>query len=158
MRIIDALGNEITAPNLENGRLVEEQIVKIHHAATEAVEEVYHYVTVAEYPNGGKDVEKVIDVPGVPAQEAWDEYETVYRYIEFSAAEKIKNQIAALKQKLAETDYITAKAVDAMTSADSLTTLLTALKDIRTEYADVLAQRAEWRAEINKLEGEGDDA
>ena len=157
MRIIDALGNEITAPNLENGRLIEEQIVKVHHAATEAIEEVFHYVTVAEYPNGGKDIEKVIDIPGVPAREAWDEYETVQRYVEFSAAEKIRSQIAALKQKLAQTDYITAKAVDAMTSADSLTALLAALKNIRTEYADVLAQRAAWRKEINELEGKGDE-
>ena len=68
-----------------------------------------------------------------------------------SAAE----QIAALKQKLDETDYITAKAVDAMTAADSLTALLAALKSIRTEYADVLAQRAAWRKEINDLEEKG---
>lgn len=71
-----------------------------------------------------------------------------------SAAE----QIAALKQKLVETDYITAKAVDAMAAADSLTSLLAALKSIRAEYATVFAQRAEWRAEINKLEEQGDDA
>ena len=68
-----------------------------------------------------------------------------------SAAE----QIAALKQKLVETDYITAKAVDAMTAADSLTALLAALKSIRTEYADVLSQRAAWRKEINDLEEKG---
>lgn len=71
-----------------------------------------------------------------------------------SAAE----QIAALKRKLAETDYIAAKAVDTMTSADSLTALLAELKSIRTEYADVLARRAAWRKEINDLEGKGDDA
>lgn len=71
-----------------------------------------------------------------------------------SAAE----QIAALKQKLSETDYIAAKAVDAMAAADSLTSLLAALKSIHTEYATVFAQRAEWRAEINKLEEQGDDA
>ena len=64
-------------------------------------------------------------------------------------------QIAALKQKLVETDYIAAKAVDAMTAADSLTALLAALKSIRTEYADVLAQRAAWRKEINDLEEKG---
>ena len=68
-----------------------------------------------------------------------------------SAAE----QIAAIKRKLAETDYITAKAVDTMAAADSLTALLAALKSIRTEYADVLAQRAAWRKEINALEGKG---
>ena len=76
----------------------------------------------------------------------------------FVAVPSVAEQIEALKRKLAETDYITAKAVDAMAAADSLTALLAALKSIRAEYADVLAQRAEWRAEINKLEEQGDDA
>lgn len=71
-----------------------------------------------------------------------------------SAAE----QIAALKRQLAATDYIAAKAVDAMAAADGLTALLAALKSIRTEYATVFAQRAEWRKEINDLEEKGDDA
>ena len=76
----------------------------------------------------------------------------------FVAVPSVVEQIAALKRKLAETDYITAKAVDAMTAADSLTALLAALKSIRTEYATVFAQRAEWRKEINDLEEKGDDA
>lgn len=69
----------------------------------------------------------------------------------------VAEQIATRKWKLAETDYITAKAVDAMAAADSLTALLTVLKNIRTEYADMLAQRQVWRAEINDLEGQVDD-
>ena len=73
----------------------------------------------------------------------------------FVAVPSVSEQIATLKQKLADTDYITAKAVDAMTAADSLTALLAALKSIRTDYADVLAQRAAWRKEINDLEGKG---
>ena len=73
----------------------------------------------------------------------------------FVAVPSVAEQIASLKQKLTETDYITAKAVDAMTAADSLTALLTALKSIRTEYADVLSQRAAWRKEINDLEEKG---
>lgn len=76
----------------------------------------------------------------------------------FVAVPSVAEQIAALKRKLADTDYITAKAVDAMAAADSLTALLSTLKSIRTEYSDVLAHRAEWRAEINKLEEQGDDA
>lgn len=72
-----------------------------------------------------------------------------------AAAESVADKIAALKQKLSDTDYITAKAVDAMTAADSLTALLAALKSIRTEYSDVLAQRAAWRKEINNLEEKG---
>lgn len=73
----------------------------------------------------------------------------------FVAVPSVAEQIATLKRKLAETDYITAKAVDAMAAADSLTALLTVLKNIRTEYADVLAQRAAWRKEINQLESLG---
>ncbi len=73
----------------------------------------------------------------------------------FVAVPSVAEQIATLKQKLSDTDYITAKAVDAMAAADSLTSLLTVLKSIRTEYADVLAQRAAWRKEINDLEEKG---
>ena len=76
----------------------------------------------------------------------------------FVALPSVAEQIAMLKRKLADTDYITAKAVDAITAADSLPGLLIVLKSIRTEYATVFAQRAEWRAEINKLEEQGDDA
>lgn len=73
----------------------------------------------------------------------------------FVAVPSVAEQIATLKRKLDETDYITAKAVDAMAAADSLTALLAALKSIRTEYADVFAQRAAWRKEINDLEEKG---
>lgn len=62
-----------------------------------------------------------------------------------------------LERNLAQTDYIVAKAVESLLEADSLPSLLAALKSIRTEYADVLAQRATWRAEINELEETGDD-
>ena len=54
--------------------------------------------------------------------------------------------------KLDDTDYITSKALDAITLADNLTSLLAALKSIRTEYADIITQRQSWREEINNLE------
>lgn len=52
-----------------------------HHEAVEGVEEVWHYETIKEYRNGGKDVQKVVDVPGVSAQEAWDEEIPIQIYI-----------------------------------------------------------------------------
>lgn len=73
----------------------------------------------------------------------------------FVAVPSVAEKIATLKRKLADTDYITAKAVDAMTAADSLTSLLAALKSIHTEYSTVFAQRAAWRKEINDLEEKG---
>ena len=70
----------------------------------------------------------------------------------FIAIPSIEEQITVLKRKLADTDYITSKALDAITLADNLTSLLAALKSIRTEYADLIKQRQSWREEINNLE------
>lgn len=58
-----------------------------HHEAVEGVTEVWHYETVAEYPNGGKDVQKVVDVPGVEAQAAWDEEIPIQIYVSYSQEE-----------------------------------------------------------------------
>lgn len=62
----------IENPDLSLGYLTDSTRT-VHHEAVDGVEEQFHYVTIAEYENGGKDVEKVIDVPGVEAQPAWDE-------------------------------------------------------------------------------------
>lgn len=45
----------------------------VHHEAVEGIEEVWHYETVAVYENGGMDVRRVVDEPGVEAKPAWDE-------------------------------------------------------------------------------------
>lgn len=70
----------------------------------------------------------------------------------FIVIPSVEEQIAVLKRKLDDTDYITSKALDAITLADNLTSLLAALKSIRTEYADLIKQRQSWRDEINNLE------
>lgn len=57
-----------------------DRIFIAHHEAIEAVKEVYHYETEREYPNGGRDVKKVVDIPAVEAKEAWDEYDDIQRY------------------------------------------------------------------------------
>ena len=87
MRILDKNNVEITAPDLTLGHLVEEEVFVAHHPAVEAVREQWHYETVYEYLNGGKDVVKVIDVPGVEAKDAWDEYETIKRYVPYTEEE-----------------------------------------------------------------------
>lgn len=143
MRTIDQDGREIVAPDLEAGHLVPERILVAHHDAIEAVEEVSHYEVIAEYEGGGKDVQRVVDIPGIAARDAWDEYEDVYRYVPYTAAERAKMRIEVLKVQLAETDYAVIKIAEgAATAAD---------------YADLIAQRQTWRAEINDLEGQIDD-
>lgn len=59
----------------------------VHHEAVDGVEEQFHYATIAEYENGGKDVEKVIDVPGVEAQPAWDEEIPIQIYHQYTKEE-----------------------------------------------------------------------
>lgn len=87
MRIFDENGLEIQNPDYERGHLKEDRLLVAHHEAVEAVAENGHWETIAEYPNGGKDVAWVVDVPGVEAAEAWDEYEDILRYIPYTAEE-----------------------------------------------------------------------
>ena len=58
-----------------------------HHEAVEDVQEVWHYETVVEYPNGGKDVQRVVDVPGVKAKPAWDEEIPIQIYVPYTQEE-----------------------------------------------------------------------
>lgn len=93
MKIIDINGTPIENPDLTLGYLKPETQT-VHHDAVEAVEEVSHYETIAEYPNGGKDVRKVVDVPGVAAKDAYDEDVEVQRYILYTS-EELAEQAAA---------------------------------------------------------------
>lgn len=85
MKIIDSNGNLIENPDLTLGYLKQETQT-IHHDAVAGVEEVWHY-EFKTYPNGGKDRWKVVDVPGVAAQEAYDEEVEVQRYNLYTAEE-----------------------------------------------------------------------
>ena len=59
----------------------------VHHEAVQGVAEEWHYETVAEYPNGGMDIRKVIDVPGVEARDAWDEEIAIQIYTPYTQEE-----------------------------------------------------------------------
>ena len=110
MRILDE--NNIELPEeqttLALGYLRPESIISIHHKAVEEVKEIGHYEVIAEYPNGGKDVVWIIDVPGTEAKEAWDEYEDIQRYVLYTeeelaardAEKKAKEEEAMLNAQL----------------------------------------------------------
>ena len=57
-------------------------------------------------------------------------------------------QIAELKKKLADTDYIVLKIAEAQADGDTET-----VAELKTTYATELANRKAWREQINKLEG-----
>lgn len=98
MKIIDENGAVVENPDLTLGYLVDDT-EPVEHPAVEGVDEVSHYEMVAEYPNGGRDVRKVIDVPGVPAQAAWTEQIPVQRYIRYTAEELAAQEEARKKQE-----------------------------------------------------------
>ena len=98
MKILDETGAVVENPDLTLGYLTT-STEEITHPAVEGVEEQWHWETVTEYPNGGKDVQKIIDVPGVPAQAAWTEQVPVQRYIRYTAEELAAQEEARKKQE-----------------------------------------------------------
>lgn len=114
MRILDINGNEISSPDLTLGYLIEEEILVAHHDAVEPVEEQWHYEVIATYENGGQDVKKVIDIAGIEAKDAWDEYETINRYISFT-----EEQIAE-RNKPTQLDIIEAQVTYTAIMTDTL--------------------------------------
>lgn len=126
MQIIDEHGSPIENPDLTKGYLKQETQT-IHHDAVAGVEEVSHYETIAEYPNGGKDVRKVVDVPGVAAQDAYDEEVEVHRYVLYTAEElaaqaeakkKVEEAAAAEAKKKAELEAMPGR-MDALEAANN---------------------------------------
>ena len=91
MKIIDENGSVVENPDLTAGYLAADTEA-VEHPAQDAVEELSHYETVAEYPNGGKDVRKVIDRAAVPAAPAWTEQLPIQRYIRYTAEELARRE------------------------------------------------------------------
>lgn len=89
-----------------------------HHDAVEGVTEVWHYETVAEYPNGGKDIRRVVDVPGVEAQAAWDEGIPIQIYVPYTQEEL--DRIDAERNKPTQLDRIEAQALYTALMTDTL--------------------------------------
>lgn len=112
MKIIDETGIVLTTePDLEAGYLVADVEV-VHHDAVEGTAPQWHRET-AKLPDGslaiyyrdgkeiGRDMVKVIDVPGVDPQPAWDEEVPVMRYIRYTAEElaQRKEQAEAARKR-----------------------------------------------------------
>lgn len=132
---------ELTEVDESKGYL-KEDVIETEIPEQEEVVEEWHYEVIAEYPNGGKDVKKVIDVEGKPYIPAHTEREEILVYIPYTVEELAKiaaeREIAELKAKLRDTDY------QAIKYAEGMYTL--------TEYAPIREQRQAWRDRINHLE------
>lgn len=135
--------------NYELGTVVEDVLI-IHHdeiPAVEGIEEQGHYETIQEYPNGGKDVEWIIDVPGVEASpkiEAYDEEEKIYVYKPYPKKllkeKELSLKLNNLKYELSETDYKLLKFMEGWYTEE--------------EYKPIKEYRESLREKIRELEKE----
>ena len=98
MKIIDETGAVVENPDLTLGYLTD-STEEVTHPAVDGVEEQWHWETVTEYPNGGKDVQKIVDRPGVQAQEEWVEKVLIQKYIRYTAEELAAQEEARKKQE-----------------------------------------------------------
>ena len=120
MKILDETGAVVENPDLTLGYLTDDT-QPLEHPAQEAVAEVAHYETVAEYPGGGRDVQRVVDVPGVPAKPAWTEQLPIKRYIRYTAEELAAQEEERKKQEAKERLPETVAALQAaLADADAL--------------------------------------
>lgn len=125
MRTVDEYGREIHDPDLNNGYLVEYQILK-------------------------DGIEPVDDKKKFAYAE--DDWENVLLYIEIPESMKIDREIAALQHKLSETDYISSKLAEAIGCCSSIADILRELESFRGKYSGMTKERREWRDKINELE------
>lgn len=120
MKIIDETGAVVENPDLTLGYLTADT-EEITHPAVEGVEEQWHWETVTEYPNGGRDVQKIVDRTGVTAQEEWVEQVPIQKYIRYTSEELAAQEEARKKQEAKDKLPETVAALQAaLADADAL--------------------------------------
>ena len=163
---------ELTEYDLTLGKLVKDKLFVKHHEAVpevvaKTVEEKVaayqaegqsieqhdgkYFLVVAEYENGGKDLEEIFPTQAVPAKEAYDEYEDIYVYTPYTetelAAIAANKAISEAKAYLSKTDYIVLKIAEATAEGDAA-----GVAALQEEYAVQLAKRKEARMAVNENE------
>lgn len=97
MRIFDEKKKkELKDVDLEKGKLIPDKLLVKHVEYKKAIPEQFHYETIKEYENGGKDVKKVIDYKGSPEVLEHDEFEDILVYIPFTDEEKERRELVNL--------------------------------------------------------------
>ncbi|MGP1419699.1 MAG: hypothetical protein ACTTJZ_07850 [Sphaerochaetaceae bacterium] len=148
---------ELAEYDLGAGYLIDDEICThrqaevVHHPAVAGVKEQGHHETVAEYPNGGKDVAWIIYIEGVEAREAYDETireaydetERIQVYIPYTPEELTEMELKAERTEcerwLQEHDYIGIKIATGRATVE--------------EYADVIAEMSAKADRINEIDG-----
>ena len=132
---------ELKEYDLNLGHLESDTLVT-HIEAVEGVEGKGHYKRVREYPNVGKDVEWVVDVPRVEAVEEHDEIEDILVFIPYTEAEltrmNLQKEKSELEAWLKGHDYIGVKIATKRATVE--------------EYANEIAEMTEKAERINDID------
>lgn len=87
----------------------------------------------------GKTENDIVAVSDDEIELGYDNQYYLKGFSPIEPAEQVyQKQIADLKQQLSDTDYVVVKIAEGVSTAE--------------DYADIIAQRQYWRAEINRLE------
>ena len=129
---------ELSEYDLEKGYLKKDKLFIAFHPEVTPIPEIGHYEVEKEYPNGGKTMVWVVDLPATKGEASWNEYEDIQVYIPYTAKELAQKRIGFLKNQLSETDYQAIKYAEGIMSS--------------TEYEPIKNQRQSWRDEINYLQ------
>lgn len=158
---------ELKEYDLNLGRLIDDGIVThheaeivhheaeiIHHDAVEGIEERGHYETVAEYPNGGRDVRWVIDVEGVTPVLAWDEvvreaYDEIVKEA-YDHEERIKVYVPYTKREILELEKDSIE--EWLKSHDYIGIKIATGRGTVEEYADEIKEMNIKAARLNEVE------
>lgn len=117
MEIYNENMEPIENPDLTAGYL-KPSIRTEHHDAIEGVQEKWHYEVVKEYQNGGKEVQKVVDVPGLEAKPAWDDEIPIHIYVPYTQEELYRMEEE--RNKPTQLDRIEAQALYTALMTDTL--------------------------------------
>lgn len=145
MRILDQAGQEIFDSDLTKGHLETETIVTAHHDAVPASAGVSHIEVVKTYDNGGQDVVRVWDEKPHEAVPAYDETETIQRYIPYTELELAK---MGVEQEKAEKAALTPTDADLSDAAVELSQGNADNEDAIVELSDYVAALEERIAEL----------
>ena len=138
--------------DLTKGYLIEDTIT-INQPEIQAVEEQFHYETIKEYENGGKDVKKVVDKAGVEYQPAKTYEEEIYVYIPYTTNELEKQKAQQEFQELKEWyDIVYARKEQKYRRLHSLGKLTDEGKDPYDELINLYSEAEIKRARIQELE------
>lgn len=144
MRTLDETGKEITKPDLDKGYLVIETIILKHHDAVPfrpAVVEKEVYWEDANDPDN-KLYRTVEKSPIQWPRAAWDETETIQRYVKYTEAELAERaeQKAAAEEAEREAERLAAEEAAKQAAREEL---LNTLPDALVEVADIAAANEE---------------